>query len=83
VEEQFGGNVRDKRARRYKDSYIKGLQNVFGDEANHIVNHIENMPNKQFLDVYYSNTVGDIKYIYLPADRARKLNNIAEGLGVK
>jgi hypothetical protein len=82
VEEEFGGNVRDKRARRYKDSYIKGLQNVFGDEANHIINHIEKMGNKQFLDVYYSNTVGDIGYIYLPVERKRKLKNIAEGLGV-
>jgi hypothetical protein len=81
VEEEFGGNYRDKRRQSYKDRYIKGLDNIFGDEAKPLIKHIENMPLGEFMDVYYSNTVGNISYIYLPADRRAKLRNIGEGFG--
>jgi hypothetical protein len=83
VDEQFGGNPLDKKTQRYKEIYITGLQNVFGEDANDLVKHIRNMPNKEFLDVYYSNTVGDVQYIYLPAQAKAKLRNIREGFGVE
>lgn len=83
VEEEFGGNYRDKRSQGYKDRYIKGLENIFGDESKQLIKHIEKMPLGDFMDVYYSNTIGNISYIYLPADRSAKLKNIGEGFGVK
>jgi hypothetical protein len=51
--------------------------------AEPLIKHIEEMPHDKFMDVYYSNTVGDIHYIYLPTEKRARLERIEEGMGFR
>ena len=50
---------------RYKQNYIKAIDNVFGSTlAGDLIDHIKKMDTKEFIDLYYSENIADIGFIY-------------------
>jgi hypothetical protein len=83
VERQASPKARDERLERYKDNYIKGLQSVFGDYANDIIDIIKELPAKTVVDTYYSEQEATIEFFYDPQSMDTKLeilNDIWQGV---
>ncbi|MCU7526204.1 MAG: hypothetical protein HF308_17145 [Ignavibacteria bacterium] len=79
LEKNYKGDWITKRNEDYRDNYIKGLQNVFTahpERVEMLKQHIERLTLPQFMEFYYSNTIGNIGYIYLPTDQSAKLERI-------
>jgi hypothetical protein len=79
LEKNYSGDWITRRNELYRDNYIKGLENVFTAHPERVAilrQHLESMTLKDFMKVYYSNTVGNIGYIYLPNEQDNKLERI-------
>lgn len=78
-------NSRDyikKRTELYKRNHMRAIENVFGDEANDVLEAIENMPEEEYRLLLQSDEMLEVNYVYDPSARAGKLNQIRASLGM-
>lgn len=57
----------------YKQNYIKALQNVYGTLADDIIEIVEKMNTSQFIDIFYSEDIGEIGFHYDDVEMRLKL----------
>ena len=79
-------NKRDyitERVRLYKRNYMKGLDNVFGDEAKDVKMKIRMMKPEDYMKMVQSDETLELNYYYGPEQRTGKLNKIRAALGMK
>lgn len=73
----------DDRTREYKRNHIQAIRNLAGDEAKDIEMKIRMMKPAEYRKLIQSNEDLEISYIYDPSERAGKLNQIRNALGMK
>lgn len=65
-----------KRAKRYKRNYVTGLKNIFGKMSDKLVDKIKKMDLDDFMDLYYTEDIADINFMYEFMDVAAKLKEL-------
>lgn len=65
-----------KRAKRYKKNYVTGLKNIFGKMSDKLVDKIKKMDLDDFMDLYYTEDIADINFMYEFMDVAAKLKEL-------
>ena len=74
------GEYLSDRTKLYKENHIKALENVFGDTAKDVVEHIRNMDEKVYREMLQKDEFLEVGYIYDPSAMAGKLNQIRRSL---
>lgn len=72
----------DKKAKRYKDNYITGLKNVFGKMANKLISKVKTMDTDEFMNLYYTEDIANINFMYEFMDVMAKLSELEMIFGV-
>lgn len=67
----------------YKENHIKALENVFGDDAADVIEHIQNMDNKEYRRKIQQDEFLEVSYVYDPVGRSGRLNVIRASLGLE
>lgn len=73
----------DARVRQYKRNHMKAIENAFGDSAKDVVMKIRMMKPADYMKLVQSDENLEISYIYDPAQRQGRLNQIRQSLGMK
>ena len=68
------------RVQQYKDNFIAGLENMFGDDAAPLVERIKEMKPKEYMRTVESDETLEFGYLYGPDDYYPKLNHIRNAL---
>lgn len=76
---QSGEHLRD-RTELYRANHIKSLENVFGDDAKDVIEHIRNMDLKEYREMLQKDEFLEVNYVYDPSALAGKLNQIRKSL---
>lgn len=71
---QTNYNTKNQRLESYKDNYIKGLENAFGDYAKDIIDLIRELPAETVVNTYYKEQEATIEFFYEPQAMQDKLN---------
>jgi hypothetical protein len=79
VDKQASPEARDKRMEEYKQNYIQGLKNAFGDYANDIIDIINDLPADVVVQTYYGEQEATIEFFYEPQEMDFKLD-VLEGI---
>ena len=66
----------EKRDQQYLNNYIESLNQVFGSGAEDIMQHLKGMSPKEFIDLYYTENLVNVEFIYSRRDAALKLQTI-------
>ena len=75
-------NYLDDRIELYKNNHIKAIENVFGSDAEDVVEKIKNMKNKDYMQLIQQDEDLEVSYVYDPSALAGKLNTIRKALGI-
>lgn len=78
VEKQIKSNYNYEKMERYKENYIKGLYNVFGEKSKAIVKIVNNIPPDKFTDLFYDDPVLQLDFIYDPIEIDLKIESLIE-----
>ena len=73
----------NERVGLYKRNHMKALENAYGDDAKDIIMKIRMMPRDQYMKMVQGNEDLEISYVYDPAARSGKLNQMRAALGMK
>ena len=65
-----------KREKRYKKNYVTGLKNIFGKMSDKLVDKIKKMDLDDFMDLYYTEDIADINFMYEFMDVMAKLREL-------
>lgn len=74
------GEYLNDRTKLYQANHIKALENVFGHEADDIIEHIQNMDLKEYREMIQREELLEVNFIYDPSEMGRKLNQIRKSL---
>lgn len=66
----------DKKAKRYKENYITGIRNIFGKMGNKLIAKIKSMDTDKFMDLYYTEDIANINFMYEFMDVIAKLSEL-------
>lgn len=66
----------DKKAKQYKENYIKGLENVFGKMGKKLISRVKKMKTEDFLEMYYTEDIANIDFMYEFMDVIAKLHEL-------
>lgn len=66
----------DKKAKRYKENYITGLENIFGKMGKKLIKKIKNMDTDDFMNLYYTEDIANIDFMYEFMDVVAKLKEL-------
>lgn len=66
----------DKKAKRYKENYITGIRNIFGKMGNKLIAKIKSMDTDKFMDLYYTEDIANINFMYEFMDVMAKLSEL-------
>lgn len=80
VEKQSKDSYSDDRIVRYKENYLKGLENAFGESGNHIKQLASQLSGDVLMDMYYNDPVLQLDFIYDPLEMAVKIEAMEEHL---
>lgn len=64
LRKQISGESQEENAQNYKENYIKAIQAVYGQEADEIIQYIQDMSTKDFLSYYYTDAYVSIDFVY-------------------
>ena len=73
----------NERVGLYKRNHMKALENAYGDDAKDIIMKIRMMPRDKYMKMVQGNEDLEISYVYDPAARSGKLNQMRAALGMK
>lgn len=80
VEKQNKDSYTDERYDRYKENYLKGLDNAFGARATRLKQMIEKIPPDVLVQMYYDEPILQIDFIYDPIEMEAKIEAMEENL---
>lgn len=73
----------DKRTEQYRENYLTALDRAFGAEADDIKEKLLKLKPKEYRELVASaDETLELHYVYLPSDRAIKLNSIRLAVGL-
>lgn len=72
----------DKKAKRYKANYIKGLKNIFGKKGKKLISKVKSMDVDEFMTLYYTEDIANIDFMYEFMDVMAKLSELEMIFGV-
>ena len=72
----------DKKAKRYKANYITGLENIFGKMGKKLIAKIKSMDSDEFMNLYYTEDIANINFMYEFMDVMAKLSELEMIFGV-
>lgn len=71
---QTNYNAKNERLESYKENYIKGLENAFGEYAKDIIDLIRELPAEKVVNTYYQEQEATIEFFYEPQAMQDKLD---------
>jgi hypothetical protein len=71
---QTNYNAKNERLENYKENYIKGLENAFGEYAKVIIELIRELPAEKVVNSYYKEQEATIEFFYEPQAMQDKLD---------
>lgn len=77
------GEYLEDRTKLYKANHMKALENVFGEDAQDVIDFIDNMDNQTYRDMITKDVFLEVNYIYDPSAMHGKLNQIRRSLNMK
>lgn len=72
----------EKRDQQYLDNYVKSIDVVFGDDASEIIDKLRSMSSKDFIDMYYTENLVNIEFLYSRRDNMLKLDSLRKQFNV-
>lgn len=80
VERQTMPNYASGKQSLYKENFIKGLESIFGDQAEELKKLVMNIDPKQLYEIYYTNPVLRLEFVYGAQERAFRFAALKEEL---
>jgi len=80
VEKQSKDIYQKEKYDRYKENFIKGLQNAFGEKADQLVSMVEQIDPATLTQMYYDDPIIQIDFIYDPIEMQAKIDAMTEHL---
>lgn len=80
VEKQSKDIYQKEKYDRYKENFIKGLQNAFGEKADRLVSMVEQIDPATLTQMYYDDPIIQIDFIYDPIEMQAKIEAMEEHL---
>ena len=76
--EVYGDGFLKKRDQQYQNNYVKSLLEVFGEDGKELAEHIQNMTSDDFIDLYYTENLMNIEFVYSRRDAQIKLDTLSK-----
>ena len=80
VEKQARDSYFQDKYERYKENFMKGLENAFGEKGKELQEIVEQIPAEQLTQMYYDNPILQIDFIYDPLEMDVKIEAMTEHL---
>lgn len=80
IDKQSRSSYYNEKYERYKENYMKGIENVFGIAGEPIIELVKKMTGEQLTEAFYNDVVLEINFIYDPIDMQAKIDAIIERL---
>lgn len=80
VEKQSKDIYQKEKYDRYKENFIKGLQNAFGEKADQLISMVEQIDPATLTQMYYDDPIIQIDFIYDPIEMQAKIDAMTEHL---
>lgn len=80
VEKQARDSYFQDKYERYKENFMKGLENAFGEKGKELQEIAEQIPAEQLTQMYYDDPILQIDFIYDPLEMDVKIEAMAEHL---
>lgn len=82
INQQLSDSYYKNKAKEYKANYIKGLRSVFDKLADKLINKIKYMPLDNFMEIYYTEDIGTLDFVYELSELKAKLLELETLFGV-
>lgn len=80
LDKQLHSQYYKKQEAKYRENFVQALYNVFNSEADDIINLVNQIPDSELSQLYYSNPVLQIDFIYDPLEQEMIHDLIIENL---
>lgn len=80
VEKQSRDSYATDRYDRYKDNFIKGLENAFGEKGSELIEIAKQIDGETLTQMYYDDPILQIDFIYDPLEMQVKIDAMKEHL---
>lgn len=80
VEKQSKDSYNADKYERYKNNFIKGLENAFGEKGRELIDIVEQMNAETLVQMYYDDPILQIDFIYDPLEMEVKIDAMLEHL---
>ena len=80
VERQSMPNYASGKQSLYKENFIKGLESIFGDQAEELKKLVAKIDPKQLYEIYYTNPVLRMEFLYGAQERSFRYAALEEEL---
>lgn len=80
VEKQSRDSYSQDKYERYKENFIKGLENAFGEKGAKLIEMARNISAEKLVDIYYNDPILQIDFIYDPLEMQVKIDAMEEHL---
>lgn len=80
VEKQTKDSYTSDKYERYKENFIKGIENAYGEKANNLLSIVKNIDTTTLVQMYYDNPILQIDFIYDPIELDAKIEAMEENL---
>lgn len=80
VEKQARDSYFQDKYERYKENFLKGLENAFGEKGKELQEIAEQIPAEQLTQMYYDDPILQIDFIYDPLEMEVKIEAMTEHL---
>lgn len=82
VEKQSRDSYFQDKYERYKENFMKGLENTFGEKGKELQKIAEKIPAEQLTQMYYDDPILQIDFIYDPLEMDVKIEAMTEHLNM-
>lgn len=83
VDKQIKATYGDVKTEKYKENYLKAMQNVFGSEGKDLFDRIQKIPADRLIRLFYDNPILQIDFVYDPQELDFLMEAIGEHLEVE
>lgn len=80
VEKQSKDSYNTDKYERYKNNFVKGLENAFGEKGRELIDIVEQMNAETLVQMYYDDPILQIDFIYDPLEMEVKIDAMTEHL---
>jgi hypothetical protein len=78
VKKQSSEQYRQQKMEEYKENYLKGLSNVFGEYADELIGKLKDLDAETLVNKFYSEQEATIDFIYDPIELMARLETIED-----